>query len=77
MGTIYRSPNSVNAVLSAMEDSTGVNSILITGHFNLGILKQTTSKKVTELCQYLNLHQLVNDLTHFKSFFCYSCSYNK
>lgn len=71
IGTFYRPPNSINAVLSTIEDSIGlafdtnIDNILITGDFNLDILKQSSNRKITDLCQYFNLEQLITEPTHF------------
>ena len=51
IGTFYRPPNSAQEVLSSIEDSislafdTDIQHILITGDFNLDILKQSSNKK--------------------------------
>ena len=51
IGTFYRSPNSTNAILSSIEDSIGlafetnISNILITGDFNLDIMKVNSSRK--------------------------------
>ena len=51
IGTFYRPPNSAPAILTSIEDSIGiafdsdVENILITGDFNLDILKAASNKK--------------------------------
>ena len=70
IGTFYRPPNSAQEVLSSIEDSislafdTNIQHILITGDFNLDILKQSSNKKVLDLCQHFSLDQLINEPTH-------------
>ena len=70
LGTFYRPPNATTDVLSSIEDSislaydTNIRNILITGDFNLDILKLTSNKKVSDLCQHYNLLQLINEPTH-------------
>ena len=71
IGTFYRPPNSTNAILSSIEDSIGlafetnISNILITGDFNLDILKDNSSRKVRDLCQQFNFKQIINEPTHF------------
>ena len=71
IGTFYRPPNSTNAILTSKEDSIGlayetnISNILITGDFNLDILKENSSRKVRDLCQQFNLEQIINEPTHF------------
>ena len=71
IGTFYRPPNSTNAILSSIEDSIGlafetnISKILITGDFNLDILKDNSSRKVRDLCQQFNFKQIINEPTHF------------
>ena len=71
IGTFYRPPNSTNAILSALEDSIGhafetkIPNILITGDFNLNILKDNSSRNVRDLCQQFNFEQIINEPTHF------------
>ena len=51
IGTFYRPPNSSNAVMTSIEDSIGqafdtnIQNILITGDFNLDILKDNSKNK--------------------------------
>ena len=71
MVVFYRPPNSDAAYLSNIEDSillaldTQINNIIITGDFNLDILRHPTSRKVSELCEQFSLHQTITDPTHF------------
>ena len=71
IGTFYRPPNSTNAILSTIEDSIGlafdanISNILITGDFNLNILKDNSSRKVRDICQQFNFQQIINEPTHF------------
>ena len=71
IGTFYRPPNSTNAILSTIEDSIGlafdtnISNILITGDFNLDILKDNSSRKVRDICQQFNFEQIINEPTHF------------
>ena len=70
-GTFYRPPNSPNAVLSSIEDSvslaldTNIQNILLTGYFNFDTLKETSYRKIHDLCRQINLEQLINEPTHF------------
>ena len=70
IGTFYRPPNSANAILSSIEDSIGlafdsnIQNILMTGDFNLDILKDNSNRK-RDLCQQFNFEQLINEPTHF------------
>ena len=51
IGTFYRPPNSATAILASIEDSigiafdSGIENILITGDFNLDILKEASNQK--------------------------------
>ena len=71
IGTFYRPPNSANAILSSIEDSIGlafdsnIQNILMTGDFNLDILKDNSNRKIRDLCQQFNFEQLINEPTHF------------
>ena len=71
IGTFYRPPNSANAILSSTEDSIGlafdtnIQNILVTGDFNLDILKDNSNRKIRDLCQQFNFEQLINEPTHF------------
>ncbi|MCG7869675.1 MAG: endonuclease/exonuclease/phosphatase family protein [Candidatus Thiodiazotropha taylori] len=71
IGTFYRPPNSPPSTLESIENSIGlaydtnIDKILITGDFNLDTLKSASSRKIETLCQYFNLHNLINEPTHF------------
>ena len=72
IGTFYRPPRSPNAILPSIEDSIGLafdannQNILITGDFNLDVLKDTSNRKINDLCQQYNLEQLIKkEKTHF------------
>ena len=71
IGTFYRPPNSPNATFSCIEDSIGlafdsnIQNILITGDFNLDILKENSNRKINYLCQQYNFDQLINEPTNF------------
>ena len=71
IGTFYRPPNSSPAILSSIEDSIGLaydtnaQNILITGDFNLDIAKQSSNKKVSDICQHYNLNQLITAPIHY------------
>ena len=71
IGTFYRPPNSLNAIFSSIEDSIGlafdsnIQDIIITGDFNLDMLKDSSNRKIKDLCQQYNLHQLINEPTNF------------
>ena len=70
IGTFYRPPNSPNAVLSSIEDSislaldTNIQNILLTGDFNFDTLKETSYRKIHDLCRQFNLEQLINEPTY-------------
>ena len=70
LGTFYRPPNSTQDVLTSIEDlislayDTNIQNILITGDFNLDVLKSSSNKKVFDLCQHFSLYQLINEPTH-------------
>ena len=61
IGTFFRSPSSSNDALIAIENpiglayDTNIHYILITGDFNLDILKPNTWSKIDNLCQYFGL----------------------
>lgn len=71
IGTFYRPPNSTSEIFSAIEDSIGlafdtnIENVLINGDFNLDIQKQTSNKKVSDLCLHFNMEQLITEPTHF------------
>ena len=70
LGTFYRPPNSTQDVLTSIENSislaydTNIQNILITGDFNLDVLKSSSNKKVFDLCKHFSLYQLINEPTH-------------
>ena len=61
----------VCATYSLIEDSislafdTNIPDILITGDFNLDIQKDSSYRKVNDLCQQFSLQQLITDPTHY------------
>ena len=69
--TFYRPPNSDQTVLSNIENSiglaidTGISDIIIQGDFNLDLRKSATARKVDNKCLQYDLHQMINDPTHF------------
>ena len=71
IGMFYRPPNSTNAILSSIEDSIGlafetnISNILISGDFNLDILKDNSIRKVRILCQQFIFEQIIYEPTHF------------
>ena len=68
--TTHRYVLQTNAILSSIEDTKGlafetnISYILITGDFNLDILKDKSSRKVRDVCQQLNFEQIINEPTH-------------
>ena len=70
LGTFYRSSNAPAATYSLIEDSislafdTNIPDILITGDFNLDIQKDSSYRKVNDLCHQFSLQQLITDPTH-------------
>ena len=71
LGTFYRPPDAPAQTLSDIESSfnlamdSNIKDVFITGDFNLDTLKPTTNHKITNLCQYFNLFQLINEPTNF------------
>ena len=71
IGTFYRPPNSPASTLSSIESSIGlaydtnINDILIVGDFNLDTQKQASGNKINGICQQFNLHNLIQEPTHF------------
>ncbi|MCU7801409.1 MAG: endonuclease/exonuclease/phosphatase family protein, partial [gamma proteobacterium symbiont of Lucinoma myriamae] len=71
VGTFYRPPNSDQSVLSNIERSidlamdTGIHDIIILGDFNLDMLKIASNRNISNICQQYNLHQIINEPTHF------------
>ena len=69
--TFYRPPNSKTDILTRFENSIGLaiddnkDDIIITGDFNLNLLKSTTSIKIDNISQQYGLTQMVKDPTHF------------
>ena len=44
---------------------TGINDIVITDDLNLNIVSSQSKKKIDDICMQYNLHQLINEPTHF------------
>ena len=71
IGTFYRPPNSDQTVLSNIENSiglaidTGISDIIFQGDFNLDLRESATARKVDNICLQYDLHQMINDPTHF------------
>ena len=71
LGTFYRPPSANNLVYSSIEDSIGlafetnISNITITGDFNLDISKQTSYRKINDLCQHFNLEQIITEPTNY------------
>ena len=71
VGTFYRPPNSNALVFSNIENSigmavdTGIADIIIHGDFNINILNEQPTRKITELCQQYNFSQLINEPTNY------------
>ena len=42
-----------------------INNIIVTGDFNLDMLSNNTSRKVSELCEQFALYQTITEPTHF------------
>ena len=55
IGTFYRSIAIKNSI--GLANDTNIHDILITGDFNLDILKPNTWSKINNLCQYFGLEQ--------------------
>ena len=70
-GLFYRPPNSDIAYFSGIEDSislavdTQIKNIIVTGDFNLNMLNEQTSRKITDLCEQFSLYQTITEPTHF------------
>ena len=70
-GTFYRPPSSGRQCLSSIENSvqlavdTGISDIIITGDFNYDMLKPSSSRVVSSLCQQFGLKQIIDEPTHF------------
>ena len=69
--TFYKPPNSPASTLASIETSIGlahdtnINDILIVGDFNLDTQKQASGNKIINICQQFNLHNLIQEPTHF------------
>ena len=63
--------SSTSLILSDIENSigmaldTGINDIVITDDLNLNIVSSQSKKKIDDICMQYNLHQLINEPTHF------------
>ena len=74
-GTFYRPPNSPASALASIETSMGlaydtnISDILIVGDFNLDMQKPVPGRKVDNLCQQFNLHNLIQEPTRFTESF--------
>ena len=73
IGKFYRPPNSDNTVLNNIENSidlardTDIPEIIILGDFNLDMNKAVSSGKINNICRQYDLHQIINEHTHFTS----------
>lgn len=71
IGTFYRPPNSTNEILTSIENSIGlavdtnIQDILITGNLNLDVLTQNSNRKVSDICLYFGLSNIIMEPTHF------------
>ena len=71
VGTLYRPPNSPCGILLEIENSIGlaydanIKEILITGDFNLDLLKENSFRKINDISQYFGLKTLISEPTHF------------
>ena len=67
----YRPPHSDNTVLNNIENSidlardTELPEIIILGDFNLDMKKAVSSGKIDYICRQYDLHQIINEHTHF------------
>ena len=70
-GVFYRPPNSDSAYNSLIEDSIGlamdsnITDVIITGDFNLNVMKESQFRKVESLCNEFNMTQCIDEPTHF------------
>ena len=70
-GFFYRPLNSNTTYLTSIEDSislaqnTQINNIIVTGDFNLDMLRIHTSQKESELCEQFSLYQTITEPTTF------------
>ena len=71
VGTFYRPPNSTPIVLSSIENSIDlafnldIQDVIITGDFNLDMMKQASRSKVENIAQRYGMTQMISDPTHF------------
>ena len=71
IGTFCKPSNAGPAILTMTEESIGlaydmnIQNILITGDFNLDTLKETSNRKIADICQHFKLEQLITEPTHF------------
>ena len=67
----YRPLSSPAQTLSSIEDSIGlafdskINDVFITGDLNLDTLKNTSSQKISAICQQFSVTQMIVEPTHF------------
>ena len=70
-GVFYRPPNSHSAYFSLIEESIGlamdsnISDVIITGYFNLNVMKQYEFRKIESLCNEYNMDQCIDEPTHF------------
>ncbi len=70
IGTFYRPPNSNQNVMTSIERSidlamdTGIPNVIVTGDFNLNTLQDANRRKITNICQQNDLHQIITEPTH-------------
>ena len=70
-GVFYRPPNSDSAYYTLIEDSIGlamdlnISDVIITGDFNLNVMKQHEFRKIESLCNEYNMIQCIDEPTHF------------
>ena len=70
-GLFYRPPYSDALYLSAIQDSislaldTQISNIIVTADFNLNVLNQHTSNKISDICTQFSLYQTITEPTHF------------
>ena len=63
--------NSTNEILTSIENSIGlaydtnIQNVLVTGDFIFDMLKDNSSSKVLNICQYFGLENLIKEPTHF------------
>ncbi len=44
---------------------TGIPNVIVTGDFNLNTLQDANRRKITNICQQNDLHQIITEPTHF------------